>query len=211
MTRQEEFVPLISSILTVFMEYSESNIELFGFGSFPGAVDHARRTAFGFCKGAGKSGDLAFRDEAEAEAIFLVTELILTKLDEVKAEFPDENARLTFYRMRVGYGLRSYFAHRAKQTISDWKKKGKEQKREELKEDNVMDYDTPWLEMSEEVLDTPYLQEVIALKIQGMKIDEIAKETKTSRSKVKKAIRLVKRRIQRPSKVDRHANIPSIR
>lgn len=197
MTRQEEFARLICSIMNVFMQYPESSLELFGFASFTGAIDSAKRAAKSFTRRAGRRFESAFHDEAEAEALYVVTTLVLTDLPSIKERFPEESSRLVFYRMQCGYALKSYFAHRAKSTISDWKKRGKVQERVELKPEMLMQEDTPWLETYESVVTTKEQDLCIQLKISGMSIQDIASELQMSVTAVNKTIRTVKRRLRR--------------
>lgn len=86
-------------------------------------MEQARRSARGFARSR-KRRDLFFEDECEAEAVFIVSEIVLTNLAGILEKFPSRDERSTFYRMSVGYGLKSYFAHRAMSTLAYLKKRG---------------------------------------------------------------------------------------
>lgn len=86
--------------------------------------EQSQRVAKGYARRMGRGGDRAFIDECQAEAAFIVTELIWEGYDGIMEKYPDEGERHKFYRMSVGYRLKEYWAYRSTSTISYLKKKG---------------------------------------------------------------------------------------
>jgi hypothetical protein len=84
-------------------------------------IPQARRVAAGFARRRGRGMDAMFVDEMVAEAIFIVTVLIMEKYDEIVINHTDREA---FYRMSIGYGLKEYVSARSTSTVSYLRKRG---------------------------------------------------------------------------------------
>ncbi len=196
MIQQEDWLPLISSIVESFCEFPSYEIELFGFATWDGALANAYRSARGYVRRQNRQRDSAFVDECIAEAYFIVTEMVMTDYDAITKAFPAEVDRALNYRMKVGYGLKSYFAYRAKQTISDQKKRGIIVRHLSYRDDALI-YDTPYIDAMERLVTTDLQRTILEMKINGFSYEEIAQATDLNFHQIRKTLGKMKGKLRR--------------
>lgn len=185
---------------------------------FSGPYEQSQRVAKGYARRIGRGGDLAFVDECQAEASFILVELIWSAYAKILEKYPEEEDRHKFYRMSVGYKLKEYWAYRSTSTISYLKKKGivehhyslsAEQKgKSEFNDGMTTTFSTEHVglaRMNIEVelyilLDSVCLDEVERLIVDlyaiGNTKEEIGVKLEMSPARVKKTLRRIKRRIR---------------
>lgn len=185
----------------LFTPPSKTDIELFGDEMSDGALMHARRTARGFARGRSRSHDFAFIEECEAEAVFIVTEMILTTLDSIVEKYPILEERLKFYRMSVGYHLKGYWAHRATSTLSFLRKKGINEKVFELYEAAAsltrINLDAQVFELTDDLLPTELDKRVVEFYLMQNSREIIAVKCGITPKRVKRILRRLKRKLKR--------------
>lgn len=183
-----------------------------------GPFEQSQRVAKGYARRIGRGGDLAFIDECQAEAAFIVVELIWTAYEKIIAKYPDQNDREKFYRMSVGYRLKEYFAYRSTSTISYLKKKGiveqhfslsAEQKGKSEFNDGIeasfttehvglarMNIEIELYILLDSVCTSEVERLIVDLYAMGNTKEEIGEKLEMSPARVKKTLRRIKRRIR---------------
>lgn len=176
----------------LFTPPSEAEAELFE------VLPQALRVARGFAKRRGKSKDAMFVDECEAEATFVVTELIYGAIRGVMEKFADKEERFKFYRMSVGYKLKEYYSYRATSTVSYLKKKGIEEQHIQLQESHALrvNIELECLILMDYICRDEIERRVVDFYAMGNPRDLIASKCGMSVGRVKRILRRVKRRLK---------------
>lgn len=184
--------------LKVFTPRSEREDELL---SEDGVLEQAQRVARGFVSRRGRQRDMMFKEEMEAEAAFLATEILWEEYVQLKERIPDIEERHRFIRKRIGYGLLEYVSHRASSTISYLKKKG-------IVEEHVVIRDSHLCRCNDDIECMIALESVTADELErcvvqyhamGNPRDLIASKCGLTRNRVKKILSRVRRRLKFPS------------
>lgn len=162
------------------------------------ALVHAKRTAKYFTRQRNRSRDLFFCDEMEAEAIFIVTQIILTEYEAILKKYPDAEGRFKFYRMSVGYGLKAYCAYRSMRTINWLRSKGIETKHVKLEEDYlpVDDHSAMMTIILDEAARTPMEKRVLEFYLMANDLKTIGEKVGLASKRVRKVLKRIKRRLK---------------
>lgn len=137
-------------------------------------------------------------DEAITEGYFIVTELIITTYDGILEKYPDVEKRFAFYRMSVGWGLKAYFAYRARQTLSYLKAKGIVTKHVSFDDGYIGREDNSAMIgfILEEIANTAMEKKILEFFLMGNTWENISDKVGLQVRRVKKVMRRIKRRLQ---------------
>lgn len=185
----------MASSLKLFTPASQQETELWDI------LEQTYRVSYAFVKKRGRLQDKFMVMEAAQEAVFYMTYLIYTRLEEIQTKFPDIEDRHKFYRMSVGFRLMSYFSLRATSTVSYLKKKGFTLDQVELSEEMLSrpDEATERLIALDAVCRDEFEKLVIAYAEMGNSRELIAEKCGCTMKRVKKVLLRVKRRLQYPT------------
>lgn len=170
------------------------------------ALENAQRSALYFIKQRNRQHDHFMCDEAKAEAIFIVTEILLADDKEhgkcyeaVLAKFPDPEERYKFYRMTVGYGLKAYFAYRRLSTLAYLKKKGVVTTQTQLEDSYVPrdDHAAMMRLMLDEAAKTPMEKLVLEYYMLGNEYSVISEKVGLKPKRVRRVMSRIKRRLKK--------------
>jgi hypothetical protein len=185
----------IASNLKLFTPASPQEVELFE------VLEQVFRSAYSFVKRRGRLYDKFMVMEAAQEAVYFITHIIYTKLDDVVTKYPDPEERHKFYRMSVGYRLLNYFSLRATSSISYLKKKGVIPEQVELADELLSrpDEKTEAMIALEAACRDEFEKIVTQYYGMGNTVELIAAKCGCSEKRVKKSLMRVKRRLQYPN------------
>lgn len=191
---------MIPMALSLTKNATTSELKLFTpeYSELDNALTHALRTARYFAKQRNRDRDLFFIDEMCAEAVFIVTQIIMTELSKIREKYPCDDERFKFYRMSVGYGLKSYCAYRSMRTMSFLRAKGIETKHVKLEDDYVPRDDHAALMnlILEEAAKTPMEKLVLQYWLLANTLEVIGEKVGLAPKRVRKVLKRIKRRLR---------------
>lgn len=178
--------------LKLFTPASPQECELFD------VLESIYRVAYSYVKKKWRLFDRFMIQEAAQEAVFVVTELIYVKFQEIVTKYPDVTERHRFYMAYAGFKLRNYFGHRASSSISYLKKKGIKQEMEELSDVSLSrpDAKTEQMIALDHACRNEYERLVVQYFCMGHDYELIAEKLGSTLKRVKKTLRRVKNRLR---------------
>lgn len=184
----------MASSLKLFTPASPQEVELWDI------LEQTYRVSYAFVKRRGRLHDKFMVMEAAQEAVFFMTLIIYTKLEEIQTKYPDTAERHKFYRMAVGFRLMGYFSLRKTSSLSTLKKRGVVPIQIEISDEMLSrpDEATERLIALDSACRDEFEKLVIAYAEMGNSRELIAEKCGCTIKRVKKTLLRVKRRLLHP-------------
>lgn len=177
-----------------------------------GLLLQAERVAKGFAKGRNRQFDEAFVDECITEAWYIIVSMLWEGFWEILEKYPNKEERNKFFRMSVGYQLKTYWSYRSKQTVSYLKAKGIVVQHVPVENAIIYNRDNPLdsLILMESVVRNELERRVVEYYSLGNDKDLIARRCGITRNRVKRILTKVSTKLRKKGhkpKVPTHSQI----
>ncbi len=193
--------------LQVFMPPSPRDAEVF---DEQGLYYQAQNVARYFVRKLQRTRDLAFLDECEAEAWFVLVELYWQHYESICEKHPDITERHRFVRMAIGNRLKTYWLRQPRSTYHMLRSKGIDIKTVTLPYDLPSNENTIEYYLSREsVIQNEQQHSIVEFYLMGNSLALIAKKCNTTAYKVKRILRQIKKRLQHDNRRDSNATSSS--